>query len=238
MTVVRPFRLLRLLVIAAFVVLLSYAFFFADWRPRDMGDVRSDLLLIGPQAPFTAVLFQAVLTLLLVPGFLLILATAILFGYDSIWISFLAQTVAAVISYGLARSVGHEFVRTFLGQRIVPLQRILHENAFRYLLLMRVLIIVPLPLLTYGPGFLRVRFRTFLAATIIGELPLILVLGIFAERLHDLRASKDALQPQFVVPAAVLLVLFLVPVLLAFLRRRPNVPNKVAGAETDAVTRL
>jgi uncharacterized membrane protein YdjX (TVP38/TMEM64 family) len=81
---------------------------------------------------------------------------------------------------------------------------------------------VPLPLLTYGPGFLRVPFRTFFAATIIGEMPLILVLGIFADRLHDLREPGDALQPQFVLPALILLLLLLVPLALSFLRRRPR----------------
>src|SRR5688500_9237243 len=201
MTGARPINLLRILIIIVFLAGLSYAIFFSEFRPRDMGDVRHDLLLIGPQAPFTAALFQAVLTILLVPGFLLILATALLFGIDSIWISFLGQTSAALVSYWLARSVGHEFIRSWLGQRILPFQRILQEHAFRYLLLLRMIGFFPLPLLTYGPGFLRVPFRTFVTATIIGEMPLILVLGIFADRLHDLRAPRDALQPQFVLPA-------------------------------------
>jgi uncharacterized membrane protein YdjX (TVP38/TMEM64 family) len=217
----RPITILRLLAIVVFVAVLSYAFFFSDWRPRDIEEVRSDLLLRGPQAPFTAAIVQTMLTLLLVPGFLLMVATALLFGYDSIWISLLAQTTAAFTAYGLARSVGHEFVRNLLGQRIIPLQRILEDHAFRYLLLLRMLGFVPLPLLTYGPGFLRVRFRTFATATIIGQTPMILVLGIFAHRLRGLRSPADALDPQFVVPALVLLLLWLVPVVLAFLRRRP-----------------
>jgi uncharacterized membrane protein YdjX (TVP38/TMEM64 family) len=238
MTGPRPITLVRVLVIAAFLAILSYALFFADWRPRDMGDVRADLLLIGPQAPFTAALFQAILTILLVPGFLLILATAILFGYDSIWISFLGQTGPALASYWLARSVGHEFVRALLGQRLLPLQRILEAHAFRYLLLLRMLGFVPLPLLTYGPGFLRVPFRTFLVATIIGEMPLILVLGFFAERLHDLREPRDALQPQFILPAVVLVLLLLVPVVIAFLRRRPASTNEKAPPGANGAPRV
>lgn len=234
----RPITLLRILVIATFLAGLSYAFFFAEWRPHDMGEVRHNLLLIGPQAPFTAALLQALLTILLVPGFLLILATAILFGYDSIWISFVGQTSAALVSYFLARSVGHEFVRAWLGQRILPLQRILEDHAFRYLLLLRMLGFVPLPLLTYGPGFLRVNFRTFFAATVIGEMPLILVLGIFAQRLRDLRGPSDALQPQFVLPAIILVLLLLIPVALAFLKRRPRKLEAAAVPTTNGSPRL
>lgn len=234
----RPITLLRILVIVTFLAGLSYAFFFAEWRPRDMGEVRHNLLLVGPQAPFTAALLQALLTILLVPGFLLILATAILFGYDSIWISFLGQTSAALVSYLLARSVGHEFVRALLGQRILPLQRILEDHAFRYLLLLRMLGFVPLPLLTYGPGFLRVNFRTFFAATVIGEMPLILVLGIFAQRLRDLRSPSDALQPQFVLPALILVLLLLIPVALAFLKRRPRKLEAAPAPTTNGSPRL
>lgn len=234
----RPITVLRILVVITFLAGLSYAFFFAEWRPRDIGEVRHNLLLVGPQAPFTAALLQALLTMLFVPGFLLILATAILFGYDSIWISFLGQTGAALASYFLARSVGHEFVRALLGQRLLPLQRILEEHAFRYLLLLRMLGFVPLPLLTYGPGFLRVKFRTFITATIIGEMPLILVLGFFAERLHDLRSPRDALQPQFVLPTLILLLLLLIPVLLAFLKRRPRTLTEAAPPDTNGSPRL
>src|SRR5688572_17250074 len=98
----RPITFLRVGIIVLFVGLLLYAVFFADWRPRTLDDLKRDLLLFGPQAPFLVALLQAILVVFLVPGFLLIIATAVLFGYQSIWISLLGQTLGALGCYLLA----------------------------------------------------------------------------------------------------------------------------------------
>lgn len=236
----RPITVLRLLFVLVFVGLLSYAVFFAEWRPLGVEEIKRDLLLFGPHAPFMAALLQAMLVVFLVPGFLLIIATALLFGYESIWISVLGQSLGALACYTIARFTGHEFVRSLLGQRVIPLQRVLEDHAFRYLVLLRLFWFIPLPLLTYGPGFVRVRFRTFLGATAIGELPFIVVMGLFAPRLLGLRRATDALDPQFVVPAALLLVMLLLPVAIAFRRKhaRPAAPPIPGLLADDESTRL
>jgi len=145
----RPLALVRIFLIIAFVALLIYGYV-ADWRPHDLDDIRKSAERLGSTAPFVAVIAQAVGVVFLIPGFLLIIATALLFGNASIWISILGQGLGATLCYLVGRTLGHDFVRAMLGPRMITIEALLEEHAFRYLLYLHFLWLIPLPLVTYG----------------------------------------------------------------------------------------
>lgn len=221
--VIRPVAIIRILVVAVLLGVTLYSVFFSSWRPEGLDDVQESFRQAGPYAPIIMVLIQVVGVILFVPGFLLILATSLIFGQSSIWISLVGQTLGATACFFIARFVGRDYLRSLLGPRVIHIERILEEHGLRYLVYMRFLGIIPLPLVSYGPGLVHMRYRLFLLATVIGEAPLIIVLGLFGTSLAAIRDVEDVWNFEFLFPAGLLVVLYTVPavtILLVGRRRR------------------
>lgn len=215
----RPALVLRiglLLLLAAFIV---YATFFAHWRPHSVADVRDDLLPFGDAAPLVAVLLQAVGVVILIPGFLLVLATGFLFGLDGIWISLLGQTLGSVFAHLVARHVGRDPLEALLGQRLLAIERALEHHAFRTLVLLRLATILPGPFLAYAPGLVRVPLRVVALATALGVVPFVVVLSIAGATLARVRDPAEFAQPRFFVPLALLGLALVTPIVTFLLVR-------------------
>ena len=216
----RPALVLRSAGLILLLAVILYAAFLAEWAPADLPDARAQLLAWGDAAPYAALGIQALGVLLLFPGFLLILTAALLFGLDSIWISLLGMSTGAILAHQLGRHLGHDFVARLLGQRLLALERALSDHAFQTLLTIRLIGIMPGPIVAYAPGFVGVRLRTVAAAAVLGQLPLLVVLGLLSSRLHEVHQPSDLIAPAFLVAAAALVLIMLAPVLLVLLRRR------------------
>lgn len=217
----RPALLLRSVFLLLFLLFLVYATFFARWRPHGLDAVKDDLASFGPGAPVAAVVLQAIGVLLFIPGFLLILATAILFGLDSIWISLAGQTLGAVLAYLVARHVGRDLLHAVLGQRLLALERALERHAFRTLVLLRLMSLLPGPFIVYAPGLVRVPLRQVVGAAVLGQIPFVVVLAFLGHSLASVREPADLLTPSILFPMSLLGALIVFPLLgLTLLRRQ------------------
>lgn len=224
----RPTLLLRIAFLLLFVVFLVYASFFAQWRPHSLQDVQEDLRAFGVWAPVGAVALQAVGTVLLIPGFLLIIATAVFFGLDSIWISLAGQTFGTILCYLIARHVGRDPLHAILGQRLIALEQALAAKGFRYLLVLRLLSLLPTPFIVYAPGLVKIKLRHVVVAAIIGQIPFVIVFGLFGDSLANVSRPRDLVDPVFLFPLALLFSLISFPLLVVTglrryrLRRTPD----------------
>ena len=234
--VLRPIAIVRILVLTLLVAFALYSIFFASWRPRSLQDVQASFSSVGPYAPLLAITIQMVAVVLFIPGFVLILATSLIFGRDSIWISLVGQTLGASACFFIARFVGRDFLRSLLGPRVVNIERILEEHGLKYLVYMRFMGVIPLPLVSYGPGLVRMRYRLFLLATVLGESPLIIVLGIFGTSLAQVRQMSDLWHFEFLFPASLLVVLYTLPITSILVIRRLQRRKAVRAAERVPAT--
>lgn len=216
----RPAIILRGVFIVLFVALVIYSVFFTDLRPDSIADVKQELAGFGVWAPLVMIILHTISVVMLIPGFLMVLATAIIFGLDSIWISMVGQLFGSLAAYFLARFFGRDVLHAMLGQRIVAMERILEEHGFYYLLYLRLMGFLPLPLLAYGPGLVRVPFWHVFFATLLGQAPFIVVVGLFGESLTRIREPLDLLTPVFLVPLLFLLALLLFPIGISILVRQ------------------
>lgn len=216
----RPAIILRSVFIVLFVGLVIYSVFFTDLRPDSIADVKQELAGFGVWAPLVMIILHTISVVMLIPGFLMVLATAIIFGLDSIWISMVGQLFGSLAAYFLARWVGRDVLHAVLGQRVVAMERILEEHGFYYLLYLRLMGFLPLPLLAYGPGLVRVPFWHVFFATLLGQAPFIVVVGIFGESLTRIREPLDLLTPVFLIPLLFLLALLVFPIAISLLVRR------------------
>jgi len=217
---VRPRLILRGLFLIVFILVVLYFLFLWPNRPEDLSDVRGTLNKYGVWAPVAAIVLHAISVVLLIPGFLVILATALIFGLDSIWISIIGQTLGNVAAYFVARLAGRDILHAILGQRVRAIERILKERGFQYLLYLRLMALIPLPLLAYGPGLVKVPFRQYLFATVLGSAPFILVIALFGDSIKNIREPSDLVTPFFIFPFLLLVALVSFPLMINILARR------------------
>lgn len=219
-----------------FILFLLYATFFADWRPRNLSDLDMTNLGgqvddIGPWAAMVVAVFaQALGTVMLVPGFLLIIGTAILFGLHAVWISVLGQTLGAAGGFLIGRHVGRDPILALLGQRLVAIERLVEGGGgFRYLLLMRLASVLPAAVIVYAPGIINIRFRHMVLAALIGLLPFALAFTLVGNALRGVGSVEDLGRWDVIIPILLLFFLVTVPVLTVAIVRRVRRRRRTPG---------
>jgi len=160
-------------------------------------------------------------------GLLLSLGAGFLFGIS--WgclLVILAATTGASIAFLAARTALRDFVSRRAGGWIKRLESGFRDNAFSYLLTLRLIPIVPFWLVNLVPALLGVRLTTFILATVIGIIPGTVV---FVSVGNGLGATLDQgempnlsiiFDPPILLPLIGLAVLSLVPAVYKKLRQR------------------
>lgn len=123
-------------------------------------------------APLAFFLFYVCAVALSFPATVLSIFAGYLFGFlQGALLVVLAATTGASLLFLSARYVFGDFLRRLLGGRAERLATGFERDAFAYLLVLRLTPVLPFFLVNVAPGFFRVRFATFLAATLLGILP-------------------------------------------------------------------
>lgn len=137
----------------------------------------------------------------------------------------LAATAGATVLFIAAKTAFGDLLRAKAGPAIKRMEEGFRENAFSYLLVLRLVPIFPFFLVNLAPAFFGVTLPTFTAATFIGIVPGTFVFAslgnglgaVFdAGRAPDLGLIKE---PQVILPLLALAALALVPVLYRRFRR-------------------
>jgi uncharacterized membrane protein YdjX (TVP38/TMEM64 family) len=153
-------------------------------------------------------------------------ANMLVFGvYEGIAINYGMTCLAAVTSFAFARYYGHDWVSAKLVRfpNIQTFNERLEQKSFRYILLARLIPIIPSSLINFAAGMSKVKFRPFLFATMLGKLPIVVLESFMGYDLIHFREHKHRL----------FLLLFLFLVLLGvgswirkkWMPRKTNVSN-------------
>ncbi|HEY4342929.1 MAG TPA: TVP38/TMEM64 family protein [Parvibaculum sp.] len=176
------------------------------------------LIYVGAYALMVAFSLPGALVATLTGGFLF---GTILGGLATV----IAATIGATILFIAAKTAFGDLLRARAGPAIKRMEEGFRENAFSYLLVLRLVPLFPFFLVNLAPAFLGVTLRVFVAATFIGIIPGTFV---FASLGNGLGAVFDAgrkpdlgliKEPQVILPLLALAALALVPVLYRRLRR-------------------
>jgi len=175
---------------------------------------------------FTALYFAGVA--LSIPGWgLLTVPAGFLFGpVLGAIIVVAAATSGGVVVVLAARYILTDALRAKAAPAIRKLEAGFHENAFAYLLALRLMPVLPFFLVTLGVAFLGVKMRTFVAATVIGLVPIASVYATLGAGIGDALevGAHDPLaaarEPTVIGGLLGLAALALLPVILKRRRRR------------------
>ncbi|MDY6874813.1 MAG: TVP38/TMEM64 family protein [Chloroflexota bacterium] len=127
-------------------------------------------------------------------------------------------TVSALVPFTLAQRLGREWVKSKLrGRKLdVAYQQSGGSKGFLFILLMRLIPVLPWEVQNYVVGLTKVPLPTFVLATMLGIIP-----GTFAFTLLGSSAGEDTASWQFIIALVlVVLMMVVVPVVATYIRRR------------------
>jgi len=162
------------------------------------------------------VLFITAGFLLLLPASILIMMAGFLFGlwqgFVGVW---LATLLASSLAFWIARSAARRWIQRKIQRKpmFIAIDRAIQRKGLLVVILTRLVMILPFPGLNYTLGLTGVRFRDYLAGTMIGMIPplfLFVFLGTTAGNISAImrgEVSLDSIQLLIVILAAVAVVI-------------------------------
>ncbi len=128
-------------------------------------------------------------------------------------------TSGAVLAFLTARYLFRAGVERRFGKNLDAILRGFSQNAFNYLLTLRLIPLFPFFLVNLAAGLTRIRLSTYTAATAIGIVPASLVYANAGSQLGRIESLSDIASPGVLGAFALLGVLALVPVAYRKLRK-------------------
>jgi uncharacterized membrane protein YdjX (TVP38/TMEM64 family) len=169
-----------------------------------------------------AFITYAVSTALSLPaGLILSLTCGFLFGR---WVGTAVivggATLGACLVFLAARYLFADAARAKMGALAEKINHGFTQDAFNYLLFLRLVPLFPFWLVNLAPAFSGVSLRTYALATFLGIIPGSFVFANLGQSLATISSTKDLVSPQIVGAFALLGIFALVPVALKKLRAR------------------
>jgi uncharacterized membrane protein YdjX (TVP38/TMEM64 family) len=185
-----------------------------------------------------------VVVALSVPGATFLTVTSgFLFGtWTGAAASIVGATLGATIIFLVARTAFGEPLLACAGKRARELASGFREDAFSYLLFLRLVPVFPFFLVNLVPAFAGVRLAPFVAATMLGVIPASIVYALAGTGLDSIIVAQqrayedclaggvdpcslrfdahDVLTPEVIAALAALALLALLPVIVKYLRAR------------------
>lgn len=167
-------------------------------------------LLTGRYGPLLYILLYALRPLLFFPASLLSLLSGFLFGpVLGVVYTVLGSNTSAMLAYSVGRYLGQGVLDNQENSGLIQRYATrLRNNSFETILIMR-LIFLPYDLVHYVAGFLKIDWRAFLLATIIGSIPgtiSIVLLGSSFGTLDALLSGQIKLNPVALAISVLLVV--------------------------------
>ena len=144
-----------------------------------------------------------------------------------------SATIGGTVIFVAARTAFADFFRTRASGFIKKLETGFNENAFSYLLLLRLIPLLPFFVVNVVPAFTKIRTVSFVTATFIGIIPGAFAfvsagngLGAVLARGGDVNLSGLLLQPEVITPIVALSILAVLPILYQKISRSKQSPSQ------------
>jgi len=182
-----------------------------QWSPlADQIDIRkvsawAVALRKNPARPFIILAAYFVGSLILVPITVLIIATAIVFGpILGLVYSLVGSFLGAGVTYALGYFLGRDFVQRTTGPKWERVERKIGQSGIIAVAALRLLPIAPFSIVNIISGAFHVPVRDYILGSLLGLLPGIVVINLFAHQFE--RAIRNPGAGSFAVLAALVLL--------------------------------
>lgn len=154
-------------------------------------------------------------------GAIMTLAGGFLFGsiLGTVFVN-IGATTGATLAFLAARYVLRDWVEHKFGARIETIQAGFAENAFSYLMTLRLIPAFPFFLVNLVSGVTRVNLGTYIAATSIGIIPGSFVFAFAGKQLGSINSAGEILSPPVLLAFTFLGLLALMPTVYRKIKAR------------------
>ncbi|MEI8349502.1 MAG: VTT domain-containing protein [Candidatus Omnitrophota bacterium] len=119
------------------------------------------------------------------------LIAAILFGaYTSTFLIYIAEIINAYLFFNISNILGKEFVEKSLSGKFKNLYEKLGHLRFSWVVLLRLIPLIPYRVLDISFGLSKIPFRTYLLAVILASLPRIFLIQFPLAAIKDFSSQK------------------------------------------------
>ena len=149
----------------------------APWLPQFAAWVHT----MGAWAPFAFVGAYVTIVVLMLPAFLLTMVAGAVFGVvEGVALVITGAIIGGTLAFLLGRYVARDFVAKRVAQnpKLSAIDRVIGEDGFRLVFLLRLSPAIPFVLTNYALGVTRVKLRDFVLGTF-GLVPIVLVYAAF-----------------------------------------------------------
>lgn len=175
----------------------------------------------GLWAPVVYIFFYAIGTCLFLPGTLLAVIGAAVFGpYLGFVYVWLGAMLGASGAFLIGRYLGRDFAASLIGPRLHKYDEAIGRNGFATVLYLR-LIYFPFTPMNFGMGLTKVRFRDYLSGTALGIMVGTFIFTFFVGTIKDVWAGgrwEELLSWKVFVSLALFLFSFFIPKILKMVR--------------------
>jgi len=128
---------------------------------------------MGPWAPVMAVAAMVIVSFLPLPAETVAVANGMVFGRaEGFALTWIGAMIAAALAFLLARTIARPLVHRFLSaERLTHFEQSVEKRGAPFLLLIRMIPLIPYTVVNYGSGVAPVPFRTFLWTSALGMAP-------------------------------------------------------------------
>lgn len=211
-------RVLLNLFLLAVLAVSAGSFFLVE----DLSSIFTDLAQNPYFSPIFFLFAHMLTGIFLFPSGILRAAGGSFFGlWYGLLVNLVGVCLGAVLGYLISRRLGAEAVRDYLLRRK-------YQNVLQYMksyggmvvFVLRVFPILPFNVVNIIAGFVSIRFRTYLVATVIGSIPYTFAFTYFASSIFQ-KPIAEKIFPYFVV-SFITVIIFLV---VSMPRRKPSGPQ-------------
>ncbi|NEZ47163.1 TVP38/TMEM64 family protein [Clostridium niameyense] len=167
--------ILKAVVLITIVISMSI-FIFKNWNTLRHLNIENFIGYLRKSGKYCAILFIIIYAIkplvLLIPSSMLSLVAGTLFGPIKGFIfNILGFFLSGSLAFCLSRVLGQPFVDKLLKDKAVKLKCDTKEEGFKIIFLLRFPPIFPYDPISYGAGLTKMRYRDFVAGSLLGVLP-------------------------------------------------------------------
>jgi len=179
-------KLRNIIILSTVILILGFLIFkFKNilFNQQNLTSAIDTLGIWGPIILILIIIIQGVLSIF--PIAILFFAAGILYGatLGSIY-SIIGYTIGAIITFYLAKKYGKDLERKWIAKKKTEhFEKILKRRGSMAVFLGRILLIFPADTVSFAAGVVGIKTKKFIIATILGVLPVILLITFLGTRI-------------------------------------------------------
>jgi uncharacterized membrane protein YdjX (TVP38/TMEM64 family) len=198
---------LRFIILILFVLIGVWVFQIGGWgRYLKPEEIQAAIRGFGTVAPVAYLIVYSIAPVFFVPGWIITIAGGLAFG--PLWgtvLTVAGATIGATLAFGVARTMGRDFVDRILKGKYKALDDQAAAHGFQVIFFLRLIPLVPFNVLDYVAGLSKIGTRDYVLGTFFGIIP-----GTFAY-VYLGSALTDITSWKFAAAVALLILLAVTP---------------------------